>query len=292
MRPLVRAQSMIVESAETVGIAIYIQRKSLKLTQLQVAEAAGVERAVVGRLERARDDMAQLRVLLSVVNALDMDLELRSRHWTPGGPYPVDPTTSVAGLGLPLDTLGCLQAAGIHEVGQLGSADDLVKLPEFSKGTELYEIVRALNRRGLSLPTHRQRHLAKDRELEMFRLRVVEGLTLQEIGEQIGVKSERVRQILFASFGLKGRPPAAQEHKPAAAARRRAEDLAAAQVHQSELIAAWRTGHDPRTLAEKFSLSSAAIEEVISTAATPDDRAARAQVRSSRRGQRNRWPTR
>jgi hypothetical protein len=246
----------------------------------------------VGRLERARDDTALFGVVLSVVNALDMDLELRSRHWTPGGPYPVDPTTSVVELGLSLDTLDCLQAADIHEVGQLGSADDLIKLPELSNGTELYEIVRALNRRGLSLPTHRQRHPAKDRELEMFRLRAVEGLTLQEVGERVGLKSERVRQILFASFGLSGKPPAAREHKHAATAKRRADDLAAAHVHQGELIAAWRTGHDPRALAEKFGLSSAAIEEAIATAATPDDRAARAQVRSSRRGSRNRWPTR
>ncbi len=292
MRPPMRSQPITVESAETVGIAIHIQRKNLKLTQLEVAEAAGVERAVVGRLERVRDDTAQFRVVLSVVNALGMDLELRSRHWTPGGPYPVDPTMSVVELGLTLNTLDCLRAADIHEVGQLGSADDLIKLPQFSKGTELYEIVRALNRRGLSLPTHRQRHLAKDRELEMFRLRVVEGLTLAEVGEQVGVQSERVRQILAASFGLKGRPPAAQKHKRAATGKRRAEDLAAAHDHQGELIAAWRTGHDTRALAEKFGLSSAAIEEVIATAATPDDRAARAQVRSSRRSSRNRWPTR
>ncbi len=292
MRPLVRAQPTTVKSAETVGIAIGIQRKNLKLTQQEVAEAAGVERAVVGRLERARDDTAQFQVVLSIVNTLDMDFELRSRHWTPGGPYPVDPTTSVVELGLSLDTLDCLQAADIHEVGQLGSADDLIKLPEFSKGTELYEIVRALNRRGLSLPTHRQRHLAKDRELEIFRLRVVEGLTLEAIGERVGVQSERVRQILAASFGLKGRPPATQEHKRAATAKRRAEDLAAAQTHQGELIAAWCTGHDTRALAEKFGLSSVAIEEVIATAATPDDRAARAQVRSNRRSSRNRWHTR
>ncbi len=291
MRPPMRARPTNIESAETVGIAIHIQRKNLKLTQLEVAEAAGVERAVVGRLERARDDTALFGVVLSVVNALDMDLELRSRHWTPGGPYPVDPTMSVVELGLSLDTLDCLQAAGIHEVGQLGSADDLIKLPEFSKGTELYEIVRVLNRRGLSLPTHRQRHLAKDRELEIFRLRVVEGLTLAEVGEQVGVQSERVRQILAASFGLKGRPPAAQEHKRAATAKRRADDLTTAQAHQDELIAAWRTGHDTRALAEKFSLSSSAIEEVIATVATPDDRAARAKVCGSRRG-RNRWPTR
>jgi transcriptional regulator with XRE-family HTH domain len=290
VRPLVRAQPTTVESAETVGIAIHIQRKNLKLTQLEVAEAAGVERAVVGRLELARDDTAQFRVVLSVVNALDMDLELRSRHWTPGGPYPVDPTTSVVELGLSLDTLDCLQAADIHEVGQLGSADDLIKLPEFSKGTELYEIVRVLNRRGLSLPTRRQRHLAKDRELEIFRLRVVEGLTLAEVGEQVGVQSERVRQILAASFGLKGRPPATKEHKRAATVKRRAEELAAAQTRQGELIATWRTGHDTRTLAEKFGLSLAAIEEVIATAATPDDRTARAQVRGSRRVRRNRWP--
>ena len=132
---------MTVESAETVGIAIIIQRRSLKLTQQAVAEAAGVERAVVGRLERARDDTALFRVVLAVVNALDMDLELRSRDWTPEGPYPIDPKTSVVELGLTLDTLDRLEAAE-HPRGRPARLRyDLLQLPEFSNGIELYELV-------------------------------------------------------------------------------------------------------------------------------------------------------
>jgi transcriptional regulator with XRE-family HTH domain len=283
---------MTVKSAETVGIAISIQRRSLKLTQQAVADAAGVERAVVGRLERARDDRALFRVVLAVVNALDMDVELRSRHWTPEGPYPLDPKTSVVELGLTLDTLDRLKAADIHEVGQLGSSSDLLRLPEFSKGTELYELVCLLSRRGLSLPISSRQRPVGDREREMFRLRVIEELSLQAIGERVGIQSERVRQILNSHFGLRGTPPAIKAHKRATTAKRRAEGLAAAQSHQAELIAAWRTGQEPRDLAEKFDLSSTSVEEVIATAATADDRAARAKVRGSRRGRRDRWPTR
>jgi hypothetical protein len=48
----------------------------------------------------------------------------------------------------------------------------------------------------------------------MFRLRVVEGLTLPAIAERVGgVHSERVRQILNFYFGLTGTPPAAKERK-------------------------------------------------------------------------------
>jgi transcriptional regulator with XRE-family HTH domain len=283
---------MTVESAQTVGIAISLQRRHLKLTQQEVADAAGVDRAVVSQIERAREDKALFRVVLAVVNALDIDLELRSRKWTPEGPHPVDPQTSIVELGLTLDTLDRLQAADIHEVGQLGDASNLIRHPELSKGTELYELVRVLNRHGLSLPISRRQRVPGDRELEMFRLRVVEGLSLGAIAERFGIKSERVRQILSYSFGLKGTPPAVKEHKRATTVKRRAEELAAAQRHQAELIAAWRAGQAPRDLAEKLGLTTGSVEEVVATVATADDRAARAKVRRGRRGRRDRWPTR
>jgi hypothetical protein len=48
----------------------------------------------------------------------------------------------------------------------------------------------------------------------MFRLRVVEGLTLPAIAELVGgVHSERVRQILNFYFGLTGTPPTAKQRK-------------------------------------------------------------------------------
>jgi DNA-binding CsgD family transcriptional regulator len=177
-------------------------------------------------------------------------------------------------LGLTLETLDRLQAADIREVGQLGDASDLIRRSELSGGAELYELVRVPNRRGLSLPISRHQRVPGDRELEMFRLRVVEGLSLEAIGERFGIKSERVRQLLNYSFGLRGTPLAAKEHKRATTAERRAQELAAAQRHQAELIAAWRAGQAPRDLAEKLGLSTASVEEVIATVATAEDRTA------------------
>jgi DNA-directed RNA polymerase sigma subunit (sigma70/sigma32) len=43
------------------------------------------------------------------------------------------------------------------------------------------------------------------REREMLRLRLVEKLILGEVGEQTGVRKERVRQLLRLRFGLTGR---------------------------------------------------------------------------------------
>lgn len=56
-----------------------------------------------------------------------------------------------------------------------------------------------------------QRHglLPTERELEMYRLRMVEGLSLREIGERFEIGPERVRQLLALHFDLRGttRPP-------------------------------------------------------------------------------------
>lgn len=68
-------------------------------------------------------------------------------------------------------------------------------------------------------------HKPKDREYEMFRLRVIEGLTLSEIAEMFGLHRERVRQLLRAHFRLRV-PPAASAHRSTRArdARRRLTD--------------------------------------------------------------------
>ncbi len=52
-----------------------------------------------------------------------------------------------------------------------------------------------------------------DRNLEIFRLRVVEGRSLKATGEQVGIGVERVRQILATRFGLRGAPPAVKAHR-------------------------------------------------------------------------------
>jgi transcriptional regulator with XRE-family HTH domain len=291
MPPAMKSQPLTIDSADMLGIAIRLQRKNLKLTQQTVADRADVERTVVSQLEQGLGDTAHFRVVLLVVHALDMDVEVRSRRWTHDGGNPLDLATSVADIGLTPDALACLRAADIHEVGQLGSASELIQRPEFSKGTELYQIVCVLNRHGLSLPTHRRQRIPGDREREMFRLRVVEGLTLQEVAERVGVKSERVRQLLNFYFRLTGTPPAAKEHKRAATTKRRAEDLAIAQSVQAELIGAWRTGQRTRDLAGWFDVSLASVEEVIQVAATDLDRKARVRALGNQRRRKGRWPT-
>jgi transcriptional regulator with XRE-family HTH domain len=67
-------------------------------------------------------------------------------------------------------------------------------------------------------------HAPRAREYDMFRLRAVEGLTLEEIAGRYGLHRERVRQILRAHFRL-GEPWAASARRQARAkARRRREE--------------------------------------------------------------------
>ena len=224
MAPVLRAHPLTIDSADSLGIAVYLRRRSLKLTQQKVADQASLERTTVSQLERGHGDTTPFAVVLLIVNALGMDIELRPRNWTSTGADPLDPATSVADIGLSPETLACLRTAGIREVGQLGGAGELIQQPEFSKGRELYEIVCALNRHGLSLPANGRQRVPGDREREIFRLRVVEGLTLPEVAERIGgIRSERVRQVLSFYFRLTGTPPAAKKRRRAATARRSAE---------------------------------------------------------------------
>ncbi len=282
----------MIDSAEMLGIAVYTQRKSLKLTQHKVADLAGLERTVVSELERGGGDSATFRVVLLVVDALGMDVELRPRNWTPTGAVQLDPATSVKDLELSRRTLACLQDVGIHVIGQLGGADELIELPQFSEGHELYQIVGALNRQGLSLPANRcWGRLPGDREREMFHLRVVKGLSLKEVGERFGVESERARQLLSYYFGLKGTPPAARKRKRAATAKRHADELAIVKSVQAEVIAGWRTGQRPRDLAGWIDVSTTSIERVIRTAATDADRKARARAVANQRRRGGRRPT-
>jgi hypothetical protein len=79
----------------------------------------------------------------------------------------------------------CLEVADIYEVDRLleHGTGRLIQRPEFSKGAELYEIVRELHRRGLTF-SRPGGHIHGERELEMFRLRTVVGLSLDEIAQR------------------------------------------------------------------------------------------------------------
>jgi transcriptional regulator with XRE-family HTH domain len=189
----------IVHSADDLAMHVRVQRRALKLSQQGIADVTGIEPRTVSQIERGNAATLELRVILLVVNALAMDIELRGRDEE----FVPVPPSRVSELGLSPGALAALDAAGIHEVAELSSATALLGRPEFG-GAEVYEVVCALARHSLTLG----HSLPGEREREMLRLRVVEGLSLKEIGERFGVIAERVRQILAAYVGLRGKPPA------------------------------------------------------------------------------------
>src|ERR1700694_3016963 len=171
---------MLVQSADDLGRFVRWRRTKLKLTQGKVAGVTGVEPPVVSQIERGRGDTVELLVVRLLVNSLGLDLELRPRD----APFVPVPPTNVSELGLSAGALAALHAAEIREVDLVPSADDLLRHPEFSMGLELYEVACALNRHGMTLPVERHCGSPVERDQEIFRLRVVEGLTLKEIGKR------------------------------------------------------------------------------------------------------------
>lgn len=127
----------------------------------------------------------------------------------------------VTELDLSPAALACLEGAGIHEVDRLleHESGELIQRPEFSRGVELYEIVCALHRHGLTFSPYGG-HIQTEREREIFRLRAVEGLTLDEIAERMGLHKSRVDQLLRLHFRLRGVPPAAKARKRRVPSRR------------------------------------------------------------------------
>jgi transcriptional regulator with XRE-family HTH domain len=113
----------------------------------------------------------------------------------------------------------------------------------------------------------------------MYRLRVVEGLTLRELGERFGIGPERVRQLLNRyARQTTGLPIDAKAMSRAATAARRAKDLALAQARGEELLAAWRTGEKLEGIAGRFGLRCRSVAQVIAEQKTDGDSAARARA--------------
>jgi AraC-like DNA-binding protein/DNA-binding CsgD family transcriptional regulator len=121
----------------------------------------------------------------------------------------------LAELALSRAALATFEAADIHDVEELARYDlrDLIEWPEFHSGAELYEAVRELHRYGRAPFSRRGRHLQTAREREMLRLRIVKGLTLDEIAAVFGLHRERIRQLLRLHFYLAGSPPAARSRR-------------------------------------------------------------------------------
>lgn len=115
-------------------------------------------------------------------------------------------------LGLTAATLAALEATSIATVEQLTVYPGGELLPQDARigPFELYEIVCQLNQHGLSLPPVPSGaiRVPSSRHREILRLRIIEGLPLDAIGQQTGIKRERVRQLLAYYFGLRGKPPA------------------------------------------------------------------------------------
>jgi hypothetical protein len=120
-------------------------------------------------------------------------------------------------LALSQAVLSSLAKVGIHEVEQLAEyrVGELLRRREFSSGVELYELVCELHRHDLTPLSGHGGHFQTDRELEIFRLRAVEGLTLTEIGERVGLHRTRVDQLLRLHFRLNEVPPAAKRRRRA-----------------------------------------------------------------------------
>jgi hypothetical protein len=119
-------------------------------------------------------------------------------------------------LGLRPATLACLLDAGICTTYELldHTCRELVWHSEIT-AAQLHEILCRLNHHRLMLPprTRGTPRRPGERNLEVFRLRVVEGRTLKETGERLGIGTERVRQILSVYFGVIGKPPAVKTRR-------------------------------------------------------------------------------
>jgi transposase len=111
----------------------------------------------------------------------------------------------------------------------------------------------------------------------MYRLRTVEGLTLDAIGKRFGVGPERVRQLINRHIHqTTGQIPNPGQVSRTAAEIRRQAEMARAQEHAIELLAAWREGADVQQLAREFGLRVGCVRQAIQEIAGNDDRAIRA----------------
>ncbi|HEY0618486.1 MAG TPA: helix-turn-helix domain-containing protein [Kribbella sp.] len=74
---------MEIRSPRDLGAAVRGRRRALKLSQAEVAEAAGVSRPWLAEFEAGKPTVELARVL-SVLEALEFSLDLRGPHETPG----------------------------------------------------------------------------------------------------------------------------------------------------------------------------------------------------------------
>lgn len=113
----------------------------------------------------------------------------------------------------------------------------------------------------------------------MYRLRTVEGMTHAEIAQRYRIGPERVRQILRAYARQMTPHVSPGQMRRAAADIRHAKQIALAEAHAREIVAAWRANEHPSEIARRLGLPQRCIALVIRMSASQLDRAARARVR-------------
>jgi len=102
--------------------------------------------------------------------------------------------------------------ARAREIGLREEADALrmtgPQLLEVLEPVELVALVEALRRQGKAIcanerfPDHHV--VPSERDVEILRLRIVNGATHEAIARAVGLSNERIRQILHSHFGIHG----------------------------------------------------------------------------------------
>jgi hypothetical protein len=98
-----------------------------------------------------------------------------------------------------------LREAGITDAEQLFALTphELMTVHGLT-AVEVYDLIVRLHARGEAVANYpgRAGTLPTVREIKVFRLRYVEGMTLRQTGEAVGISKERVRQVGRQFFGL------------------------------------------------------------------------------------------
>jgi hypothetical protein len=114
----------------------------------------------------------------------------------------------IAALGLTPATKRALEMAGIETIDQLQRpANDLLAIEPVT-GAVLHDVACRLHANGFGLHADLKTRLPSENDLEILRLRVVEGFALRDIAVILDTSPEHIRQRLIVSFGLSGEPSA------------------------------------------------------------------------------------
>jgi len=110
----------------------------------------------------------------------------------------------VTDLELSPAALACLHQVRIADVDLLASHSASELIARGFGAAELYEVVCRLNERNRSLTPLGASYvrLPQPRHRELLRLRVVEGLTLDEIAERVALSPDTISALLLKYFGL------------------------------------------------------------------------------------------